>query len=99
MVGTKRLLAGLIAVQVAFTTFVAFADERIQVNIELRRAARFLDAASEGLSKLVEADKAKVPGEWADKVQQESADICMLVQERLEKENLNGKDVPLCSNE
>jgi hypothetical protein len=75
-----------------------FADEIRNADINAGRASVLLERASDGLSRLTQSGKVHLTDEWTEKLQNEAADICALVQKRLEKAHLD-EAPPLCSVE
>jgi hypothetical protein len=94
-----RLLAKIVAIQVAFVPVIAFADDDTELNATMGRAGVLLERASDGLTKLG-ARKGKITQEWANGLQDKAADICAFVKKELETANPNDEEVAaLCSVE
>jgi hypothetical protein len=88
------LAAGLIILSPSAT----LADEISNADINLGRASILLERANDGISKLGNP-KVKISERWTEKLQNEAADVCGLVQDELERAHLNDTDVALCSVE
>ena len=96
---TGRLIAKIVAIQIALIPGLSFADENTETNITTGRASVLLERASEGLQKILNASKPDISDEWANELQNKASDLCAFISDKLEKSKLNDPDMPLCSVE
>jgi hypothetical protein len=99
MFKTSCLLGKILAILIFFIPTVSFAEDNTEINIKVGRASVLMQKASDGLSKLVDSGKTDVSEKWADELQNKAADFCEFIQEKLKKDRLDDKDIPLCSVE
>ena len=76
---TGRLIAKIVAIQIALIPGLSFADENTETNITTGRASILLDRASEGLQKILNASKPDMSDEWANELQNKASDLCAFI--------------------